>query len=193
MTGYLHKYYYHQGDIMYTVYKYTNTINGKMYVGQTKDQRNRKNNHKWKSNPCTAMAHAIEKYGWDAFVYEVLVDGLTVEEANRLEVQYIKELNTMAPNGYNLAPGGDNMSGEWSAERNQRISEAQQARWDAMDPEKREAISKRVQQQYRTKPAHEKAAQVERCKANAAGYADPEEKARRVAKWRASKYGTRND
>jgi hypothetical protein len=55
----------------------------------------------------TAIYLAIIKYGWDAFKKEILIKGLTLEEANKAETSLILQKQSLAPNGYNLNTGGD--------------------------------------------------------------------------------------
>jgi group I intron endonuclease len=104
----------------YLVYKHTSP-SGKSYIGQTKDYDKRCNQHKL-STGCRAINSAINKYGWDNFTHEILIEGLSLDEANRWEEVLIKELNTLAPNGYNLRTGGANSSP--SEETKSKISEA---------------------------------------------------------------------
>ena len=90
----------------YLIYKHTSP-SGKAYIGQTKNYGKRCSAHKNNSN-CTAFAAAINNYGWDNFTHEILRNNLTLEQANELEEQLIKEHNTLSPNGYNLKTGGLN-------------------------------------------------------------------------------------
>ena len=94
----------------YVIYCYTNKINGKKYVGQTctsLEERAGKDGCHYVIKR-GAFGNAIQKYGWDSFISEILEDGLTLEEANEREQYWISELNTISPNGYNLQPGGLN-------------------------------------------------------------------------------------
>lgn len=92
------------------IYKITNKINGKAYVGQTsaKNPRDRWSAHK--SRGCgagrSAIKCAIEKHGAENFEFIVLHKAESREELDRLEKLNIKDLNTLAPNGYNLMDGG---------------------------------------------------------------------------------------
>lgn len=108
----------------FKVYKYTNTLNGKVYIGQTKNslsERAQSNGRNYVES--RRFYNAIKKYGWSAFVGEVLFDGLTIDEANQKEEEVIAYYHATDPkHGYNLAPGGFNH--EHSAETRRRISNA---------------------------------------------------------------------
>lgn len=93
-------------DPVYSVYCHTNLSNGKQYIGITK----RKPEKRWGINGVRyseqAFGNAIDKYGWVNFSHEILLDGLTREQAEAEERRLIRERNTMAPNGYNMNTGG---------------------------------------------------------------------------------------
>lgn len=95
-------------DEEYKVYKYTNTYNGKVYIGQTKNslpERAQSNGINYKE--CRRFYNAIKKYGWHAFRGEIILDGLSLDEANTWEQFYIKSYNsTDAAHGYNISDGG---------------------------------------------------------------------------------------
>lgn len=92
---------------MFLIYKHTSP-SGKSYIGQTNNFNRRTNGHASINSPCRALKNAILKYGWDNFSHEILVDNLTLEQANELETKFILEFNTLSPNGYNLTTGGNN-------------------------------------------------------------------------------------
>lgn len=92
---------------MYLIYKITCTVSGKSYIGLTKDLALRLNRHKLPSSDCCGIRNAIQKYGWDQFVVETLLDNLSLEEANKAEERLIGEHATLTPTGYNLQTGGD--------------------------------------------------------------------------------------
>ncbi|MCP1335136.1 GIY-YIG nuclease family protein [Futiania mangrovi] len=86
---------------------------GKQYVGQTTDRLSaRWRSHVWdalnRPAGCRAVAHAIRKYGADAFSVEMLHESDDLDELNRLEAFEIAQRGTLAPGGYNLRTGGDN-------------------------------------------------------------------------------------
>lgn len=93
----------------YLIYKHTNKINGKCYIGQTcqnPEKRWCKHGSGYKKKQ-KKFWNAIEKYGWDNFTHDILYTGLTLEEANKLERELIKKYNSIA-NGYNISEGGSN-------------------------------------------------------------------------------------
>lgn len=91
----------------YKVYKHT-APNGKVYIGITQQDVDKrwKRGLGYQDNP--HFSHAIQKYGWDNFKHEVLLDSLTKEEAEENEIRLIEEYNsTDRNNGYNIARGGN--------------------------------------------------------------------------------------
>ena len=99
----------------YFVYQIQNKINGKSYIGITKnfDSRMKAHLNHWGS---FVLFNAFKKYGEDHFDFAKLDKGLSWNEACEKEKQYILALNTKAPNGYNLTDGGDGNSelGGWN-------------------------------------------------------------------------------
>lgn len=97
------------------IYMYTNKINGKRYIGQTKDFNKRYSSHlnsslNNKSNRHNLPFHkAIRKYGIENFQIDILVENIsTKDELNELEKSFISYFNTLCKNGigYNVAEGG---------------------------------------------------------------------------------------
>ena len=77
----------------YCLYCHTNKINGKKYFGITcqKPQRRWQNGNGYKTK---YFYNAIEKYGWNNFIHEVLIENLSFDEAKKLEIEYIKKYHT---------------------------------------------------------------------------------------------------
>ena len=108
----------------YTVYRHT-APNGKMYVGITKMRPKRRWDcgRGYKENEY--FSHAIAKYGWDNFKHEILLEGLTVDEASLAEKIFIGYWDLTNRNkGYNLESGGV-ANWEITEETRRKISEVQ--------------------------------------------------------------------
>lgn len=88
------------------IYKTTNLINGKQYVGQT--VRNKVKNYYGSGK---IIKQSIKKYSIKNFKRETLECCNNRFELNKREKYWIKKLNTRVPNGYNLTEGGEGMSG----------------------------------------------------------------------------------
>lgn len=94
------------------IYKITNLINGKLYIGQTtRSIQTRFNGHMsdMRKNKTTPICNALRLYGKDNFQIEVIAMASTKEELNRLERFYIQEFNSLKPSGYNIEIGGSNV------------------------------------------------------------------------------------
>lgn len=102
----------------FCIYKATNKLNGKSYIGQTIDFEHRKHTHIHRRDgfcdPNSIFHKALDKYGEDAFEWEVLAEIPGKSFANAFEREMIRKYNTYKPNGYNLTKGGDGGS-MWNA------------------------------------------------------------------------------
>ena len=112
------------------IYKWTNKVNGKVYIGQSVDLSFRKLKFKCfsiKKYGGEYINRARQKYNnvdfWD---YEIL-EYCSEEELNSKEIYYINYYNSTNPNiGYNLSCGGSGHSGyKQSEETKRKIGEAQ--------------------------------------------------------------------
>lgn len=108
----------------YVVYVHQNKINGKRYVGITNNTSKRwygKGKH-YEGSPY--FYSAIQKYGWDNFTHEIIVRGLTLNEASEMEQYYIAKYRSCEKKyGYNLTIGGQNaptMLGKHHSEETKR-------------------------------------------------------------------------
>ena len=89
-----------------TIYLIINLINGKKYVGQTRQKLGRRISQHKCGKTKLGIDAAIKKYGWkNNFKVEILEE-CPVEKLDEREIFWIAELNTKAPNGYNLTDGG---------------------------------------------------------------------------------------
>ena len=110
------------------VYKITNMINNKVYIGQTTvDVQRRWSNHKCqsKSNHCFLLKKAIKKYGEENFKVETIYKASTIEELNKAECNFISLYNSNKV-GYNIHEGGRNRKMAESTKR--KLSEGRKGK-----------------------------------------------------------------
>ena len=97
------------------IYFLTCKINGKGYVGQSLNYKNRMQSHKNSAKkPKQYFSYAIRKHGWENFTKEILIDDVPKDELNDLEIYYIAVKNTFGPGGYNLTTGGGGTPGNFN-------------------------------------------------------------------------------
>lgn len=97
---------------MIGIYRYTNLINGKRYIGQSIDIEKRYKGHL--SKKASLIDKAIDKYGIENFRFEVL-EFCEPEQLNELETYWITYYNTniyAGGYGYNRNNGGDGHGGQ---------------------------------------------------------------------------------
>jgi hypothetical protein len=105
------------------IYKITNLLTNKMYIGQTRSHYLNKGKYRpfghmgrFKkhlneasrinyNSSCKYLNSTINKYGAENFKCE-LITTCDISELDVYEVKYISDLNTKYPNGYNLTNGG---------------------------------------------------------------------------------------
>lgn len=100
------------------VYKITNQVNGKCYIGITNNYNKRWSNHKTVYNNTNSKEYdkplyrAFRKYGLENFRFEVLESDLSLEQASQKEQDLIKEYHSLvSERGYNVAKGGQGSFG----------------------------------------------------------------------------------
>lgn len=112
------------------IYKITNKINNKIYIGQTTESLNKR----WKRHISEYhirnmyISRAISKYGVDKFQIEEICQCFSIDELNEKEIFYINAYNSLSPNGYNLKIGGKNS--RLSEETKRKISNSHKKRWE---------------------------------------------------------------
>ena len=87
------------------IYKITNTVNNKSYIGQTRQSIQFRWNQHTSKKDNTYFHNAIKKYGKDNFNIEILEE-CDVSKLDEREIFYIAKYDTFK-NGYNLTIGGD--------------------------------------------------------------------------------------
>lgn len=119
------------------VYRATNTVTGKAYVGISKlavDKRWRRHcsdAHSRKSGGCTLLWRAIRKYGESSFAVETLYETVDWLEACAVERALIAQYGTMKPSGYNITAGGQGILGYkvWIGRRHTPETKAKMSAW----------------------------------------------------------------
>jgi group I intron endonuclease len=96
---------------MIGIYKITNNINGKYYIGQSIDIDRRWYDHKYKAfnkndiSYNSAIHSAMRKYGLKNFTLSI-IEECQEEDLDKKERYWINQLNSLVPNGYNILEGG---------------------------------------------------------------------------------------
>lgn len=109
------------------IYKVTNLVNGKIYIGQSVDPIRRIKQHiDVRSKQGYLLNYAVKKYGVENFLFEVIRSEIPIEQINEIEIQCIREHNCKRPYGYNLTNGGEGTKGyAHSQETRKKMSQAQ--------------------------------------------------------------------
>jgi len=92
------------------IYKIINQLDNKVYIGQTVNPARR-----WRDHQCLTkdkqeqyIHRAMNKYGIENFLFEIIAVCKTTNDANIVEMEIIKQYNSRDKNyGYNVAPGGE--------------------------------------------------------------------------------------
>lgn len=94
------------------IYKITNQVNGKCYIGQSINIEKRWKQHRQQAFSVNSICYdsyfyrSIRKYGLENFIFEILEECLK-EQLNEKEIFYIAKYHSDNPTfGYNLTPGG---------------------------------------------------------------------------------------
>lgn len=89
-------------------YLITNQVNGKNYIGITRDLAKRWYEHRRRSrNPKCPLQWAIARYGSDKFSIGPIASARSWSELQELEKTLILQYGTYGKRGYNATPGGE--------------------------------------------------------------------------------------
>jgi group I intron endonuclease len=92
---------------MYSVYKHTSP-SGKVYIGVTKQKPQMRWQNGLGYRTQEYFYRAIQKYGWDNFVHEIVYQTENYTDANRMEIELIARYKSSDKNyGYNIEGGGN--------------------------------------------------------------------------------------
>ena len=94
---------------MIGIYKIENLLNHKIYIGQSCNIERRWKDHIRRiynsENDNLPLYKAFRKYGKENFSFEI-IELCSIEDLDIKEKRYIKQFNSLVPNGYNVAMGG---------------------------------------------------------------------------------------
>lgn len=91
------------------IYKIINTVNGKIYIGQTKkslEERFKKHKINAEKHINRYLYDAINHYGVDKFIIELVEDNIDDTNIDLKEIYWINYFKSKIPNGYNMTDGG---------------------------------------------------------------------------------------
>lgn len=103
------------------IYKITNVINNKIYIGQSVNPNHRFISHCSRANndsDNSPIHAAIKKYGKDNFILTIIE---WTEDYNNREKYWIKKLNSKSPYGYNVAEGGEEPPHKYGEEHHNSV------------------------------------------------------------------------
>lgn len=98
------------------IYKFTNKVNGKVYVGKSVNPEGRKQSHFQASrkNSKAPLHKAIREYGIENFDWEIIFLTFTEKDAYEFEKHFIKEYDCCVldgwDKGYNMTRGGEGVT-----------------------------------------------------------------------------------
>ena len=138
----------------YTVYKHTSP-SGKVYIGVTSLRPEERWGGGAKYVKNKHFNRAIKKYGWDNIKHEILFDGLSKEDAFKIEIELIKEYRSSEREfGYNLGTGGEHgpTGSKWSDESRENHMNAIWSKPRNHSEEKKKRISEGLKRHYSEHP-----------------------------------------
>jgi len=137
------------------IYKITNKINGKIYIGQTTRSLNKRwKEHLYNTTNCSKLYKAIRKYGPDNFTIEEIDGANSQSELNYKEWLLIHKFNSLdRDRGYNLREGGGS-KGRLSQETKDKLSKLQIGKKASEETKQKMSVSHKGR--IHTKEAREK-------------------------------------
>jgi group I intron endonuclease len=129
------------------IYKITNLLNLKSYIGQTTQEVSIRWKQHCKKSSLSVIGKAIQKYSVENFKFEILDEtAVDLWDLNNLEKHYIKMFNATYPSGYNMTSGGESGYNPW-----EYLSEEQKTEY-------KDSISSSLKQFYNNQKEIDKSA-----------------------------------
>lgn len=146
----------HEQAQIWSLYRITNKINGKIYIGQAADLSKRWSDHRRAvrlNKPTQTIHYAMIKYGLDNFEFEVIASCTTQDDANFTETQLVEQYQShvSTDKGYNVTLGGMN------APKTEAFKQMMRDWHASLTPEERAKISeqqRKATQQQITEKGH---------------------------------------
>lgn len=133
---------------MFLIYKITNTINDKLYIGQTSktiDERLSAHIKCAKRKVNRYLYDSMNHHGIENFKIELIEEVQTKDEADEREKYWINCLTSMTPTGYNMTVGGGggNTLASYSEDERKALyaKQADNRKWYSHNEETRNKIS----------------------------------------------------
>ena len=128
---------------MIGIYKITNKVNGKVYIGQSWDIETRIKNHRSHTHN-EHLLNAMKKYGTNSFTFETIItfkDGpFTQNYLNKFEKYFVQQYDALnEEKGYNIKEGGQ--FGPIAEETKQKISKTLTGKKQSEETKKKRSIS----------------------------------------------------
>ena len=148
------------------IYKTTNLINGKIYIGQ---HQSKKNDDSYFGSG-KILQNALKKYGIESFMVENIHWTTSIKKPNEAEIFFIAAYDSTNPKvGYNITQGGMGSLGEkFSEETRKKLSEAKKKYYEE-HPEAREKNREASKKQWADPETKKKMSEVRKKQ-----WADPE-------------------
>lgn len=123
-----------------SIYRITNLVNSKVYIGQTIDLVKRKQMHfNGHNKSCPAIHAAVKKYGKENFIFEILFSNIPFELLDEYEIVEIRKHDSVVPNGYNM-----NLGGSFKSElTSQKISKAKKGKKRSIESRQKMSIGQK--------------------------------------------------
>ena len=139
-------------EIYGIIYKSTNKMNKKSYIGRTTMPLSRRIrmhiNSSLNGEDNTYFHNAIKKYGQENFAWEIIAKYNSLEELNKAEIEMIGKYNTLE-NGYNLSLGGSSNAGyKYTKEQKRKNSEMKRGK------HRSEETKKKISEAQKGKKSH---------------------------------------